>query len=139
MGAMSAHCEPSGVSVAVRLPRGYCRYHLKGLGVLLGPAMLGCRVVCATTVHLLFGTSCLVALITSACLTPTDPVLAASILEVPNIARENVRRLLVAESAVNDRASFPFLYSRALNFEARKRRWSRTRIADRYDCVSMLC
>ena len=52
------------------------------------------------------------ALVISACLTPTDPVLAAAIIggnfAVKNVPA-NVRHLLAAESAANDGLAYPFL------------------------------
>ncbi|KAF5858629.1 hypothetical protein ETB97_003938 [Aspergillus alliaceus] len=50
------------------------------------------------------------ALVISACLTPTDPVLVATILEDPKATSDRIKYLLAAESGVNDGASFPFLY-----------------------------
>lgn len=53
------------------------------------------------------------AMIIGACLSPTDPVLAASVLSESRFSErvpKRLRHLLSAESACNDGASFPFLY-----------------------------
>ncbi|KAE8356823.1 Cation/H+ exchanger [Aspergillus coremiiformis] len=96
--------------VGIGLPEGYCRKHWRGIGILLGPVMIGGWIVCATVIHLVFGASYPSALVISACLTPTDPVLVATILEDPKATSDRIKDLLAAESGVNDGASFPFLY-----------------------------
>ena len=57
--------------------------------------------------------SFLSSLVIAACLTPTDPILAAAVVggkyahkHVP----EHLRELLAAESGCNDGAAFPFLF-----------------------------
>lgn len=52
------------------------------------------------------------ALVISACLTPTDPILASAIVGgkfAENNVPENIRFLLQAESAANDGLAYPFL------------------------------
>ena len=70
-------------------------------------------IVSAALAYLLFQVSFPAALCIGACLTPTDPVLSASILSnsqfstrVPN----RLKHLLSSESGCNDGISFPFLY-----------------------------
>lgn len=65
------------------------------------------------------------ALVISACLTPTDPILAAAIIggkfAVKNVPG-HIRRLLAAESAANDGLAYPFLsISLYLTLETSKR------------------
>ncbi|KAB8067967.1 Cation/H+ exchanger [Aspergillus leporis] len=96
--------------VGVGLPAGYCKKHWKGIGILLGPVMIGGWIVCATLIHLIFGASYPTALVISACLTPTDPVLVATILEDPKATSVRIKHLLAAESGVNDGTSYPFLF-----------------------------
>jgi NhaP-type Na+/H+ or K+/H+ antiporter len=70
-------------------------------------------VVCAAFIALIFQTDFITASIISACLTPTDPVLAASVLGNSQFSMrvpKRIRRLLSAESGCNDGVSFPFLY-----------------------------
>lgn len=83
------------------------------MGMLLGPVMGFSWVVTAVFVKAVLGTGWAVAGIVSACLAPTDPVLAASVLAESAFARRVPRRLrhmLSAESGCNDGVSFPFLY-----------------------------
>ncbi|KAL5406414.1 hypothetical protein PMIN06_008133 [Paraphaeosphaeria minitans] len=85
----------------------------KDIAILLGPVMTFGWLVCAGFIMLLFNTNIPSALIISACLTPTDPVLAASVLSNSQFSTrvpKRVRDLLSAESGVNDGVSFPFLY-----------------------------
>jgi len=52
-------------------------------------------------------------MIIGACLSPTDPVLAASVLSKSKFSKRvpaRLRNMLSAESACNDGVSFPFLY-----------------------------
>jgi NhaP-type Na+/H+ or K+/H+ antiporter len=100
-------------SIGLELPSGYFAKAWKSLGMLLGPVMLFGWIVCAAIVALIFGTDIPTAIIISACLTPTDPVLAASVLGNSQFSLRvpiRIRRLLSAESGCNDGVSFPFLY-----------------------------
>ncbi|PPJ61227.1 hypothetical protein CBER1_06709 [Cercospora berteroae] len=100
-------------AVGVELPKRYARRHWKSVAMLLGPVMTFGWVVCAVFAKYIFETSWSTALIISACLTPTDPVLAASILSNSQFSTRVPKRLkdmLSAESGCNDGVSFPFLY-----------------------------
>lgn len=68
---------------------------------------------CATLIMLFLRIGFPSALVIAACLTPTDPVLAASVLSNSQFSDRipaRIRNLLSAESACNDGVSFPFLY-----------------------------
>lgn len=113
-------------AVGVELPRAYVKRHFQSLAMMLGPLMLiGWLVVSGLIYALIPGLSFLGALIVGACLTPTDPILAASVVGKGKFAQKHVpshiRHLLQAESGSNDGAAFPFLYlAMFLNFrEAR--------------------
>ena len=60
------------------------------------------------------GVNFLAALVIAACATPTDPILAASVVGKGKFAQKHVpshiRHLLQCESGCNDGAAFPFLY-----------------------------
>lgn len=103
-------------AVGIELPAHWFRRRRHAVSVLylLGPVMTYSWAVTSLLAHLLFRVSLPAAAVIGACLSPTDPVLAASVLggsgrfsaRVP----PRLRRLLSAESACNDGASFPFLY-----------------------------
>lgn len=102
-------------AVGLELPKHFFtrRGNWKDVATLLGPVMACGWLVCALFIALLFKTDVPSALVISACLTPTDPVLAASVLsnsQFSNRVPKRVRDLLSAESGVNDGVSFPFLY-----------------------------
>ena len=81
--------------------------------MLLGPVMAFGWISCAFFVWLIFGLDIQAALIIAACLTPTDPVLAASILSNSQFSErvpKRIRHMLSAESGTNDGVSFPFIY-----------------------------
>lgn len=101
-------------AVGVELPKAYFSRHWKSVGMMLGPVMTFSWLVTALLIYLLLGTDFATALIISACLAPTDPVLAASVLTDSRFSRRIPRRLrhmLSAESGCNDGVSFPFIYA----------------------------
>ncbi|KAF2203606.1 Sodium/hydrogen exchanger [Delitschia confertaspora ATCC 74209] len=100
-------------SIGLELPEYYFSKTWMTVGMLLGVVMAFGWVVCAGFVMLLFKTDLATAMIISACLTPTDPVLAASVLSNSQFSTrvpKRIRDLLSAESGCNDGVSFPFLY-----------------------------
>ena len=81
--------------------------------MMLGPVMAFSWVVTAAFVKGVLGTEWTTAFVVSACLAPTDPVLAASVLAESTFSRRvprRVKHMLSAESGCNDGVSFPFLY-----------------------------
>ncbi|KAF3763013.1 Sodium/hydrogen exchanger [Cryphonectria parasitica EP155] len=109
-------------AVGIELPAHWLRRRPNLLSVLtlLGPAMIAAWAITALLAHLLFHCSIPTALLIGACLAPTDPVLAASVLGGSTFSSRvppRLRRLLSAESASNDGTSFPFLYAGLAAFE----------------------
>ncbi|KAH7083042.1 Cation/H+ exchanger [Paraphoma chrysanthemicola] len=100
-------------AVGLELPDGYFGQKWRALLVLLGPVMTTGWLICAVFIKFLFNTDIGTALTISACLTPTDPVLAASVLSNSQFSTrvpKRIRDLLSAESGCNDGVSFPFLF-----------------------------
>ncbi|POW00113.1 hypothetical protein PSHT_13231 [Puccinia striiformis] len=102
-------------AVGVELPKAYISRHWRSLVVLLGPAMLFGWIVSGALIYALVpALTFLQALVIAAAVTPTDPVLAASVVGKGKYAQKHVpahlRHLLQAESGCNDGAAFPFLY-----------------------------
>lgn len=102
-------------AVGLELPQNYFSKggKWKTVATLLGPVMTFSWLICTGFIVLLFKTDIPSAMVISACLTPTDPVLAASVLSNSQFSTrvpKRVRDLLSAESGVNDGVSFPFLY-----------------------------
>lgn len=100
-------------AVGVELPRYYASRHWRSVAMLLGPVMTFGWVICAVFCYFIFKTDMSTAMVVSACLTPTDPVLAASILsnsQFSNRVPKRLKDMLSAESGCNDGISFPFLY-----------------------------
>ncbi|KAL1859063.1 hypothetical protein Daus18300_009703 [Diaporthe australafricana] len=112
-------------AVGIELPARWFSHaaHWRSVLWLLGPVMAYSWTAASLLAYAVFRTSLPTAAIIGACLSPTDPVLAASVLggssrfsaRVPR----RVRNLLSAESACNDGASFPFLYAGLYVFETR--------------------
>lgn len=100
-------------AVGVELPRKYLKRHWKSVAMMLGPVMTFSWLVTALFIFGLLRTKFSTALIISACLAPTDPVLAASVLNTSQFASRvpnRLKHMLSAESGSNDGISFPFLY-----------------------------
>ncbi|KAI5123971.1 hypothetical protein M0805_006383 [Coniferiporia weirii] len=100
-------------AMGVELPKAYVAEHARSLVTMVVPTMALGWLISAGIIHALFpALSVVSSLVISACLTPTDPVLAAAIIG-GNYAVKNVpghiRRLLCAESATNDGLAYPFL------------------------------
>lgn len=100
-------------TVGVELPKAYFSRHWRSVAMLLGPVMTFSWLITGGFIHAVLRTKLTTALVISACLSPTDPVLAASVLAESSFSRRVPRRLrhmLSAESGCNDGTSFPFLY-----------------------------
>lgn len=100
-------------AVGLELPKGYLRKQWFSILMLIGPVMTIGWAVCALVIFMLFETDIPTALTIAACLTPTDPVLAASVLSnsrFSNRVPKRIKNLLSTESGCNDGSSFPFLY-----------------------------
>lgn len=101
------------LTIGIELPRFFFRKEWRSLAMLLGPIMTFGWLICAGFIYAIFDTGFPTALVISACLTPTDPILAASILSDSQFSERvplRIRNILSAESGSNDGASFPFLY-----------------------------
>ncbi|KAG6819398.1 hypothetical protein H0H93_012185 [Arthromyces matolae] len=101
-------------AIGVELPKAYMIRHWKSLFFLLVPVMTWGWFVSAGLIYgLIPGLNFLSSLVVAACLTPTDPILAAAVVggkwadkHVP----AHIRHLLAAESGCNDGAAYPFLF-----------------------------
>lgn len=101
-------------TVGLDLPAGYMKRHWKPIAVLLGPNMLAGWFISATILYVLLKLKFTTALIIAATLTPTDPVLSASVLGEAKFSQRipsRLRQLLSAESGCNDGSAFPILYA----------------------------
>lgn len=102
------------IAVAVELPKKYMKNHWVSVTILLLPVMTcGWLIVglfiWALIPHFNFAD----ALLISACVTATDPVLAAAVVGKGKFAERvpgHLRNLLTAESGCNDGMAFPFIF-----------------------------
>ncbi|KZP23388.1 hypothetical protein FIBSPDRAFT_461868 [Athelia psychrophila] len=101
-------------AIGVELPKAYMARHWKSLLFLLVPVMTWGWFVSAGLIFALVpGLNFLSSLAVAACLTPTDPILAAAVVGGKYADKHvpaHIRHLLAAESGCNDGAAFPFLY-----------------------------
>ncbi|KAA1474706.1 hypothetical protein DENSPDRAFT_343820 [Dentipellis sp. KUC8613] len=101
-------------AIGVELPKAYMRRHWKSLFFLLFPVMTWGWFVSAGLIYALIPKlNFLSSLAVAACLTPTDPILAAAVVGGKYADKHvpaHLRHLLAAESGCNDGAAFPFLY-----------------------------
>ncbi|KAM0703068.1 hypothetical protein Q7P35_009765 [Cladosporium inversicolor] len=99
-------------AVGIELPKFYMGRHWRSVAMMLGPVMTFGWIVCSLLVYWLFKTDFRTALVVAACLTPTDPVLAASIIgnsQFSSRVPKRIKHMLSAEAGCNDEISFPFL------------------------------
>lgn len=100
------------MSIALRLPQDYFRRRLRTMATILGPGLVGMWLASAAVVYALLDLPVWVALLVGAIVTPTDPVLANSIVTGPTADRhipDRIRRFLSAESGANDGGAYPFV------------------------------
>jgi NhaP-type Na+/H+ or K+/H+ antiporter len=101
------------MGVALRLPKGDPFRRWRSLLVLLGLVMPLMWLSSGLLTFLILGVPFWVALLVGAVVTPTDPVLASTIV-TGNMAEENlperVRHTLSAESGANDGLAYPFVF-----------------------------
>lgn len=101
-------------AVGLDLPSAYVKRHWRGLAVLLGPNMIFGWLISAAVLKLVIGIQWSNAFIIAATLTPTDPVLSASVLGETRFSMrvpKRIRHILAAESGCNDGTAYPFLYA----------------------------
>lgn len=100
------------MAIALRLPRGYPRRHWRALAVLLGPLMVLMWLASGLLVYGLLGLGFWASMLVGAVVTPTDPVVASSIV-TGGLAERNiparVRNLLSSESGANDALAYPLV------------------------------
>ena len=80
---------------------------------MLGPVMTFSWLITAAFIYAILQTKLFTAMIISACLAPTDPVLAAAVLAESTFSVRvptRLKHMLSAETGCNDGVSFPFLY-----------------------------
>ncbi|EMD40247.1 hypothetical protein CERSUDRAFT_112439 [Gelatoporia subvermispora B] len=101
-------------AIGVELPKAYMARHWKSLLFLLFPVMTWGWFVSAGLIYALIpGLNFVSSLAVAACLTPTDPILAAAVVGGKYADKHvpaHLRHLLAAESGCNDGAAFPFLF-----------------------------
>lgn len=100
-------------AVGIELPRKWLKRHWRSLAMMLGPVMACSWLISALVIYLVLRTQITTALIVAACLTPTDPILSASVLGEARFSQripKRLRHLLAAESGCNDGISYPFIY-----------------------------
>ncbi|KAI8844204.1 Sodium/hydrogen exchanger family-domain-containing protein [Chytridium lagenaria] len=101
------------MACGIDLPKDYIWKEKMSMFMLIVPNMIVKWVVSGLGIYWIIGMPFLEALVIAACLTPTDPVLANSIVKGKFAERhipENVRLILSAESGMNDGLGTPFLF-----------------------------
>lgn len=102
------------VAVAVELPKKYMLKHWLSVSILLLPVMTVGWLVVGTFIYIVIpGFHFTDGLLVSACVTATDPVLAAAVVGKGKFAERvpgHLRNLLTAESGCNDGMAFPFIF-----------------------------
>ncbi|MBM0275192.1 cation:proton antiporter domain-containing protein [Micromonospora tarensis] len=100
------------MAVALRFPLSDYRSVVRPVGVLLAVAMVGMAVVSAGLAGLVLGLPVALAALLGACVTPTDPVLASSVVSGGPAERQlpaRLRQVISGESGANDGLAFVFV------------------------------
>lgn len=101
------------MSIALRVPDEYFRKRARTLSVLLVAGMTGMWLASGLLAYLLLDVPVWVGLLVGAVVTPTDPVIANTIV-TGGTAAENIPRrlrdLLSAEAGANDGGAYPFVF-----------------------------
>ncbi|KAI7906455.1 Sodium/hydrogen exchanger family-domain-containing protein [Cokeromyces recurvatus] len=102
------------MAVGVALPKAYLKKQLTSILIMLGPVMIYMWLVSGLLVWAFIpGLNFLEALMIAACFTPTDPVLANSIVQgkfAEKHVPSHLRNIIVCESGANDGLGYPFLF-----------------------------
>ncbi|KAI8049696.1 Sodium/hydrogen exchanger family-domain-containing protein [Syncephalis plumigaleata] len=103
----------SVVAVGISLPKAYLVKKWRSLATLLLPVMLVMWLVSAGIIYAFLPITFLEAMVIAACITPTDPVLANSVVKgrfAEQYVPDHVRNIISAESGANDGLGFPYLF-----------------------------
>ncbi|MDN3309417.1 cation:proton antiporter [Microbacterium oryzae] len=99
--------------VALRLPHGYWRQHVRWVAVMIGIGMLVMLAVAAGVLWALLGLPLVTALLLGAIITPTDPIVTTPIV-TGSLAEKNipdrVRFNVSSESGINDGLGYLFVF-----------------------------
>ncbi|ORX93816.1 hypothetical protein K493DRAFT_284366 [Basidiobolus meristosporus CBS 931.73] len=101
------------MAAGVNLPKKYILREWKSFLIFLFPVMAVMWLVAAAVFYWLLPLSFLESLLLAACITPTDPVLANSIVQggfAERYVPVHLRDIIAAESGANDGLGFPFLF-----------------------------
>lgn len=102
----------SVMGIALRLPRGYFRGHVRTMATVLVPGMALMWAASGLLAWGLLGLSFWAALLVGAVVTPTDPVLSGTIVTGEEAHRHipaRIRHLISAESGANDGGAYSFV------------------------------
>lgn len=108
------------MEIALRLPKGYPFSRWRSLLVMLGPVMVLMFLASGLLAYAVLGMSFWAAMLVGAVVTPTDPVVASSIVQgqvAENNLPSRVRYLISGESGSNDGLAYPFVFLAILMME----------------------
>eukprot|EP00742_Colponemidia_sp_Colp-10_P010363 GILJ01011375.1.p1 GENE.GILJ01011375.1~~GILJ01011375.1.p1 ORF type:complete len:506 (+),score=38.47 GILJ01011375.1:67-1584(+) len=97
----------------LELPTTYVAKKWQSLTILVFPVLGLMWAITTGLIYAIMPFSFLTSLLIAACLTPTDPVLSHSVIKGEFSAEHvphHLRRIISAESAINDGSAFPFVY-----------------------------
>lgn len=100
------------VAVGVTVPKAFMKKNWRSLLVLLLPVMLIMYAVSTVIIKVVCNFDWYIAMIIGACVTPTDPILASTIIKgkfANKYIPSRLRNLLAVESGANDGLGFPLL------------------------------
>lgn len=114
------------MTTAFRIPKNYLRYNGSLQMVLLGFGMLGMCLVSALLVHVILGFDWLLSFLIGAVITPTDPVVASSIVAgetARKLLPDRIRYAISFDSGANDGLALPLVFLPLLLMEKSDHVW----------------
>lgn len=100
------------IAVGMVVPRGYVFNAFQSILMMIGPLMIFSYFITACLVHFICNLNWTYAFIIGACVAPTDPVLANSVIKgkfATKYVPLNIRKLICFESGANDGLALPLL------------------------------
>lgn len=101
------------MAAALRIPQRYIRKNIRAMGMILVPGMIGMWLVSGLLVYALLGVQPWIALLVGGIVTPTDPVLAGTIVTgtaAEEYIPDSIRNVLTGESGANDGLAYPLVF-----------------------------
>ncbi|WP_347159439.1 cation:proton antiporter [Pontibacter chitinilyticus] len=114
------------MATALRIPKNYLKQAGLMQGILLSLGMLGMCAMSTLLVHFILGVSWIFSFLIGAVVTPTDPVISATVVSgetAKKLIPDRVRHAISFESGANDGMAFPLVFLPLLLIQKPGKAW----------------